>query len=73
MNQRVYPDTWYLRKFVFDGQNSVERGYNINKQALVEILYHFGDQRKKKESEDTKTVWARNSKSSRRRKVRWKN
>lgn len=48
MNQKVYPDTWYLRKFVFDGQNSVERGYNINKQALVEILYHFGDQRKKK-------------------------
>lgn len=46
MNQKVYPDTWYLRKFVFDGQNSVERGYNINKQALVEILYHFGDQRK---------------------------
>ena len=61
VNTKVYPDFWFVCKFVFTlchGQSAVERGFNVNKQTLVdnlqevsltslrsvydEILYHGG-------------------------------
>ena len=39
--EKVYPDFWYVCKFVFTlshGQSAVERGFNINKQILVDNL-----------------------------------
>ena len=41
MNQNVYPEFWYVCKFVFTlrrGQSAVERGFNIKKQTLVDNL-----------------------------------
>ena len=41
VNQKVYPDFWYVCKFVFTlrhGQSAVERGLNIKKQTLVANL-----------------------------------
>ena len=41
VNQKVYPDFWYVYKLVFTlshGQSAVERGFNINKHTLVDNL-----------------------------------
>ena len=41
VNQTVYPGFWYVCKFLFTlshGQSAVERGFNINKQTLVDNL-----------------------------------
>ena len=38
VNQKVYPDFWYVCKFVFilsHGQSAVEHGFNISKHTLV--------------------------------------
>lgn len=37
VNEKVYPDFWYVCKFVFTlshGQSAVECGFNINKHTL---------------------------------------
>ena len=41
VNQNVYPDFWYVCKFVLTlshGQNAVECGVSINKHTLVDNL-----------------------------------
>ena len=41
VNLKVYPDFWYVCKFVFTlchGQSAVERGFNVNKQTLVDNI-----------------------------------
>ena len=44
-SSRLYNDFWYVCKFVFSlshGQSSVERGFNVNKQTMVENLEELG-------------------------------
>ena len=41
VNQKVYPDFWYVFKFVFTlshGQSAAEHGFNINRHTLVDNL-----------------------------------
>ena len=38
VNEKIYPDFWYVCKFVFTlshGQSAVECGFNINKHTLI--------------------------------------
>ena len=44
-SSNLYNDFWYVCKFIFTlchGQSSVERGFNVNKQTLVENLEELG-------------------------------
>ena len=41
VNRKVYPDFWYVCKFIFTlshGQSAVERGFNVNIQTLADNL-----------------------------------